>query len=49
MDFKGVTELKDVPLTLTAINQFRKLLDIMEEFIKATEQERNENHESKPL
>jgi len=38
MDIKE--QMKDVPLTLTAIQEFRKFLNIMEEFIRATEAER---------
>ncbi|MBF0235225.1 MAG: hypothetical protein HQK65_19655 [Desulfamplus sp.] len=38
MDIKE--HMKDVPLTITAIQEFRKFLDIMEQFIRSTEAER---------
>ncbi len=38
MDIKE--HMKDVPLTLTAIQEFRKFLDIMEQFIRDSESER---------
>lgn len=38
MDLKYI-EKTDVPLTLTAISQFRQFLDVLEEFVKNTEQE----------
>lgn len=34
---------QDTPLTLTAIQQFRNLLDIMEDFIRNTEKEKLSN------
>jgi len=37
MDLK---EIKDVPLSLATIDAFRKMLDVMEEFIRNTEVER---------
>lgn len=40
MDLK---EIKDIPLTLATIDAFRKMLDVMEEFIRNTEAERLEN------
>ena len=39
-------EIRDVPLTLAAIESFRKMLDIMEEFIRNTEKERIEAGET---
>jgi len=33
-------EIKDLPLSLATIEAFRKMLDVMEEFIRNTEAER---------
>ena len=45
MDLKDIEETRDLPLTLTAINQFRRLLDVMEQFIRDSQQEEQESHE----
>jgi hypothetical protein len=45
MEIKKQKIIDDVPLTLTAIDQFRKILDIMEEFIMNTEKERLEEQQ----
>jgi|GEM_PF-6555795 len=42
---KSQEENRDVPLTLAAIESFRKMLDIMEEFIRNTESERLEEEQ----
>jgi len=45
MDLKDIEETRDLPLTLTAINQFRRLLDVMEQFIRDSQQEQLENEQ----
>ena len=35
-------EIKDVPMSLATIEAFRHMLDVMEDFIRATEAERLE-------
>ncbi len=47
MDLRDIEETRDIPLTLTAINQFRRLLDVMEQFIRVSQQEQLENEQSK--
>jgi hypothetical protein len=46
MDLKDIEETRDIPLTLTAIKQFRRLLDVMEQFIRDSQQEQLENEQS---
>lgn len=45
MDFKGIDDIRDVSLTLTAIGQFGGLLDIMEQFVRDTQLEEQESHD----
>jgi hypothetical protein len=42
MDLRHIEETRDIPLTLTTIQAFRDMLDVMEEFIRETEREQTE-------
>ncbi len=42
MDLRHIEEPTDTPLTLATIQAFRDMLDIMEEFIREMERERQE-------
>jgi hypothetical protein len=43
----NTTDIKtDIPLTMATIQAFRRLLDVMEEFIKNTEAERLEDEKA---
>jgi hypothetical protein len=42
---KPEPQIKDTPLTLATIQAFRDMLDVMEEFVRNTQQEERENHE----
>lgn len=44
MDLK---EIQDTSMSLTTIEAFRRMLDVMEEFIRATESERLEVEKSR--
>jgi len=39
MNLKEIEENRDIPLTLTTIQAFRQMLDLMEQFIRDTERE----------
>ena len=48
MDFKGIDNIRYIPLTLTVIDQFGGLFDIIEQFVRDTQQEEQESHD-KPI
>ncbi len=42
---QAIPQIKDTALTLATIQAFRDMLDVMEEFIRNSQQEAQESHE----